>query len=225
METGRRGQPERERGQSAPERHPLPNCRQTLLLTKTSWGSGWWTSARRVTARDQLPRIDTRHTQEGVPVAHPENRAAGTGEGLSRSLQLGATLRAKHLVTWAARTRDGRKTQAQPSLSLCGGPENLNLSGLDLGSAYKPGPASDSSWQSNLGPEQCRLGKHTLHEQGQTQCGWITGSTCQWYLFVVVLRPQSTTEQVSLKKKVTSTAPLVAGWKLDTEETSKQKLK
>ena len=123
------------------------------------------------------------------------------GEGRSLRLKLGAATHAKHLVTWAARTRDGRKTRAQPSLSLCGGPENLNLSGLDLGSAYKPGPASDSSRQSNLGPEQCRLGKHTLHERGQTQCGWITGSTCQWYLFSVVLPPQSRTEQVSLKKK------------------------
>ena len=42
--------------------------------------------------------------------------------------------------------------QAQPSLRLCGVPENLNLSGLDLGSAYNPGLASDSSWQSNLEP-------------------------------------------------------------------------
>ena len=36
------------------------------------------------------------------------------------------------------------------------------------------------------------------------------------------LPPHSTTEQVSLKK-VTTTAPLVSGLKLDTEETSKQK--
>ena len=46
----------------APERHPIPNCKQTSLLTKTSWDSGWLTSARRVAARDQLPRRDTRHT-------------------------------------------------------------------------------------------------------------------------------------------------------------------
>ena len=55
--------------------------------------------------------------------------------------------------------------QAQPSLCLCGIPECLNLSGLDLGSAYNPGPASDSSRQSNLEPKQCRQGKHTHHEQ------------------------------------------------------------
>ena len=56
----------------------------------------------------------------------------------------------------------------QPSLHLWGVLENLNLSGLDLGSARNPGPASDSSQQSNLEPEQYRLGKHTRHEWGQT---------------------------------------------------------
>ena len=45
------------------------------------------------------------------------------------------------------------QTQAQPSLHLCGVPENLNLSGLDLGSACKPGPTSDSFRQSNLESE------------------------------------------------------------------------
>ena len=118
-----------------------------------------------------------------------------------------------------------RKMQAQPSLPLCEVPENLNLSNLDLGSAHKPGPGSDSSQQSNLDSEQFRLGRHICCEQGQTQCGWIivsTPHTCQWYLFAVFLPPQSTTEQVSLKK-VTTTTPLVSGWKLDTEETSKQK--
>ena len=40
--------------------------------------------------------------------------------------------------------------QAQQSLYLCGVPENLNLSGLDLRSAYNSEPASDISLQSNL---------------------------------------------------------------------------
>ena len=74
---------------------------------------------------------------------------------------------AKHLVTRAAWTGEGHKTQA----------ENLNLSGFDLGSALNTGPASGSSWHSNLEPKQCRLVKHTHHEQGQTQCGQDTGST------------------------------------------------
>ena len=200
----------------------MPNCKQTSLLTKTSWHSGWSTSGRRVAARDQLPRRDTWHTWDGAPVVHPENWAAGMGEVISRSLQLEATVLTKHLVTWAAQTWDGHKTQAQPSLHLCGVLENLNLSGLDLGSACNPGPASDSSRQSKLESEQCRLGKHTCRERGQTQCGWITVSTHQWYLFAVFLPPHNTTEQMSLKK-VATTAPLVLGQKLDTEETSKER--
>ena len=80
------------------------------------------------------------------------------------------------LHTWGECTRQvpghlsctdlGRTQKAGPteSVFLCGEPENLNLSGLDLESAYNLGPTSDSSWQSNLEPEQCRLGKHTHHE-------------------------------------------------------------
>ena len=45
---------------AAPERHPIPNCKQTSLLTKTSWDFGRLTSTERVAARDQLSRRDTR---------------------------------------------------------------------------------------------------------------------------------------------------------------------
>ena len=81
--------------------------------------------------------------------------------------------------TWYLSCLDlGRhKTQAKTSLHLSGAPEYLNLSGLDLESAYNPGPASDSSWQSNLEPKQCRQGKHKRCELGQTQCGRDTAST------------------------------------------------
>ena len=113
------------------------------------------------------------------------------------------TVLTKHLITWAARTWEGHKTQAQQSMHLCEVTENLNLSCLDLGSARNPEPASDSSCQSNLEPEKCRPWKHTRHERGQTQCVWNTVSTPhtrQWYLFAVFLPPHSTTEQVSLNK-------------------------
>ena len=43
----------------------------------------------------------------------------------------------------------------------------LNLSGGDLGNASNPGPAPDSSRQSHLKPEQCRLGKHTRLSGGK----------------------------------------------------------
>ena len=48
-------------------RHYLPNCKQASLLTKTYWGSGQSSS-----------------TWEGELVVHPESRAAGTGEAISR---------------------------------------------------------------------------------------------------------------------------------------------
>ena len=187
-----------EGGITAPERHPTPNCKQTLLLTKSSWDSGQSTSTRRVTARDHLPKRDTRHTWEGTPVVHPENRVAGTVDVISCSLHLGATMCTEHLVTWAAQTWDRCKMQVQTSLRLGGVSKNLNLRGLYLGSACKPGTTSDSSWESNLESEQCRLGKHTRCERGQTQCGWITVSTActrQWDLFAVFLPPQSPTEK------------------------------
>ena len=134
----------------APERHPLPNCKQALLLTKTSWDSGWLTSAGRVIARDQPPE-DTHGTPEkALPLYTQKTEHQGWGRR-----KVTATTLAKHLVILAAQTWEGHKMQAQPSLCLCGVPEYLNLSGLDLGSAYNPGPASDSSWQSNLEPKQC----------------------------------------------------------------------
>ena len=108
---------------------------------------------------------------------------------------------AKHLITWAARTWEGHKMLAQPSLCLWGIPECLNLSGLDLGGASSPGLATDGSWQSNLEPEQYGQGGYTCREQRQAECGWGTASTCQCYLFAASLPPHSATEQVKLKKK------------------------
>ena len=53
----------------------------------------------------------------------------------------------KHLVARAARTWEGHKTQAN---QVCSCEEYPKLSGLDLGCAYNPGLASDSSRQGNL---------------------------------------------------------------------------
>jgi len=107
---------------------------------------------------------------------------------------------AKHLITWAARSWEGHKTQAQQSLRLWGLPVCLNLSGLDLGGACSPGLGLNGSRRSNLEPEHCRQGGYTCREWGQAQCGWNTTSTRQCYLFAVSLPPHSVTEQVSLKK-------------------------
>ena len=129
----------------------------------------------------------------------------------------------KHLVTWAAGTWERHRTQAQPSLRLCGAPENLSLSGFGLGSARNSMPSLDSSRQSSQEPEQCRRGKHTHRERGQTQCGpdsACTPGTRRWRLFAVLPPPCSTTEQVSLNKW--PPLPPVSEWNLDTEETWEQ---
>ena len=170
------------------------------------------------------PQRRHRHTWDNAPAAHPGNLVTGTEEVIRRPAPPGEIELAKHLVTWATRTWEGHKTQAQPSLCLWGLPECLDLSGLNLGGACSPGAASDGSRWSNLEPEQCGQGGYTRHEPGQTQCGWGTASTCQCYLFAASLPPHSATEQVSLKK-VSTTAPFVSGWKSNIEETSKQKLK
>ena len=48
------------------------------------------------------------------------------------------------------------------------------LSGLDLGGAWSPGPASDCSRWNNLEPEQCGQEGYTRRERGQTQCGHMS---------------------------------------------------
>ena len=113
------------------------------LITKSPWHPGRLTTAGRAAARDQFSRGDTQHTWQGTPAAHPGNRVAGTGEVIRRTVP-GESALTKHLVAWAVRTWEGHKTQAQPSLCLCGVPKNLNLSVIDLGSACNPEPALDS---------------------------------------------------------------------------------
>ena len=101
--------------------------------------------------------------------------------------------------------------QAQPSLRLWGLPECLNLSGLDLGGAGSPGPATDGSQRNNLEPEQCGQGGYTRRELGQTQCGWGTVSQC--YLFAASLPPSPqrdwTSEPKKKKKKCPPPSPLI----------------
>ena len=58
---------------------------------------GFWMVNIHQEGRSQ--RSSASQKRECMPVVHPENRAAGMGEGISRSLQLGATVLAKHLVT------------------------------------------------------------------------------------------------------------------------------
>ena len=87
---GRRGQPLLERGKLGPRESSSTKLQAgTQSLTKTPWDSGWLTSARRVAARDQLPRRDIWHTGDGRTRCHPGHRAAGTREGIRRTPYLG----------------------------------------------------------------------------------------------------------------------------------------
>ena len=164
-ETGRWGQPEPEggnqeraararRGQSQPQRGIIYQTASGLLANQDFLG--FWMVDIHQAGRSQRSAPQRRHRAHLRRCAHCTPKKLSTWDGGGGKSQL-----AKHLVTWAAWTRGGHKTQGQSSLRLCGVPENLNLSSFDLGSALNPGPASDSSWQSNLEPEQCRLGKHT----------------------------------------------------------------
>ena len=179
-------QPEPEgKGQSRPQRrHPLPNWAGSQLLTKSSWDPGWLASTRRAAARRSDPqRRHTAHLRWHSCCALRKPSSWDRG-GDKTHHSLGESVLTKSLVTWASRAWEGHKTQAQPSLCLCGVPENLSLSGLDLWSACNSGPTL-VPLQSNLEPEQCRPGNHTRCEWGQTQYGWDTASTPhrhQWYL-------------------------------------------
>ena len=92
--------------------------------------------------RSALQRRHTAHLRQCSRGA-PRKPSAWDWGGDKRHYQIGSVL-SKHLVTCAARTLEGHKKQAQPSLCLCGVPENLNLSALGLGSSPNSGTTLDS---------------------------------------------------------------------------------
>ena len=142
-EAGRR-QPQPERGNLGPRDSILYQTASRLPGAKSSWDPGQLTSAGRVAARDQLPRGDTRHTWDSTSAVHPGNQAAGTGEVIRHIASPGESALTKHLVTWAAWTWEGHKTQAHPSLRLCGVPEEPEPEWLRPGKGTQPRPALES---------------------------------------------------------------------------------
>ena len=166
----------------APERHPLPNCKQTSLLTKTSWDSGRLTSAGRVAARDQLPGRDTRHTWEhGTRHTPPPPIKSSGGDRAVNKSQPSTGGDCAHQEPGHPSCSDlGRAQNAGPTKSApLWSSREPEPERLRPGKCMQPGPTSNRSPQSNLEPEQCRLGKHTRCERGQTQCGQDTGNTPQ----------------------------------------------
>ena len=158
------------RGQSRPQRSTLYQTEADFVANQDFLE--FWTVDICREGRSQRSAPQKRHMAHLRKCARCTHRKPGSWDGGSDKPQPSTggdcVRQAPGHLSW---TWDVHKTQAQPSLHLCGVPKNLNLSGLDLGCAHNPGPASDSSQHSNLQPEQCRQGKHTRHERGQIQCG------------------------------------------------------
>ena len=108
-------------------------------------------------------RHTARHTREGAPVVHPENRAAGTGEVISRSDH---ACQAPGHLSCSDRGR-AQNTGPFKSTSLWS-PREPEPEWLRPGKYTQP--------TANI-TVPGRLGKHTCCEQEQTQCGRDTGST------------------------------------------------
>ena len=112
------------------------------LLTTSSWNPGWLTSARKVTAWDQLSRGDPWHTWDCALMEHPGNWAMGTGEVTKIHGPPGAVCSPSTQLPKLLGPGRGKKHTAHPSLCPCKAPENLRS--LDLGSAWNAGPMWDS---------------------------------------------------------------------------------
>ena len=96
--------------------------------------------------------------------------------------------------------RGRHKTQAQPSLLLCGVPENLNLSGLGLGSACNAGPAPcRAAWSLSS------VDGESTHAVSGANPVWPEHCECsphsQWHLSAAPLPPRSSAEQENLNKR------------------------
>ena len=163
------GQPDPEGGNHGP-REASSTKPQAGFVANQDF-SGFWTVNICREGHSQRSAPQKRHT------AHPRRHTPGTPRKLSgwnRGRDKSEPSTGDHYACQvpghlSCSDLGWCKTQAQPNLRLCR--VSKNLRGLDLGSAYNPGPTSDSSQKSNLESEQCRLGKHTHHEWGQTQCG------------------------------------------------------
>ena len=113
------------------------------LLTRSPWNHGWLTSARRFTVKRSAPQ--RRHTanlrwHSGGAPRKPSHWDWG-GDKMHRTPG-----RVRSQSTWSLELLGpGKGAKHRPNLCLCGVPENLNLSGLDPGSACNPGLALDTS--------------------------------------------------------------------------------
>ena len=113
------------------------------LLTTSSWDPGWLTSARRVTAWDQLPRGDTQHTIDGAVMVHPENWVSGTREVIKMH---GSPGTGHSQSTWPPELlQPGKGTKHAPNRACALAEYPRTWTSLDLGSVRSTGPTWDSA--------------------------------------------------------------------------------
>ena len=134
------------------------------MLTRYSWGPGQLTSVRR--AAETSSPGHPGHSRDRTPAAQTEASGWG-GAGSRRTPTWGEGAR-QAPGPLSCRAWEGHGTQAQQSLRLCAAPENLNPSGVGLGSAGNPGLHQTVPLRSNLEPERRRPGKCTQPRPRQT---------------------------------------------------------
>ena len=151
------------------------------------------TSARRVAARNQLPRRDSRRTRPASP-------ETGWDRGGEKAHHTRGECAHQAPGCLSCSDRGRHKMQTQPSLHFCGVPENLNLSGLGLGSARNSGPAP---WRAAWSPSSVDgESTHALSGGKPSVAGTLRVLPTQ--ASEICLQrppPRSTTEQVNLNKR------------------------
>ena len=134
---------------------------------------GFWTVDIRREGRSQRSAPQKRHTEHlrrraGCTPRKPSGRDGGGKKlqpppGRDCACQAPGHLSCPDL----GRAQNTRPTKSAPLWST----QEPEPEQLRPGKCIPPRACLRQSWQNNLEPKQCRLGNHTHHEQGQTQCG------------------------------------------------------
>ena len=109
-----------------------------------------------------------------MPIVHPENRAAGTGEVISCSNSAHQTPHHSSCSELGRAQNAGPMESTPLRTTRVPEPERLRP-----GRCMQPRAGLGGFPEENLEPELCGQGEHTRNGQGQAQCGRDTASTCQ----------------------------------------------
>ena len=167
-----RGSQSRKGAISAPERHPLPTASRLPVANQDFLGL-WMVDIQREghsqrSAPQKRNRAHLRRCTHCTPIK-PSNWDGGGDKTHPPPSRGDCVLQATgHLSCLdLGRAQNRGPTKSAPLWST----QEPEPEWLRPGNCMQPRPTSNSSWQSNLEPEQCRLGKHTHHELGEAQCG------------------------------------------------------